>query len=141
LRNSLRVLCLSILEKRWKAWTWLLTYVPTTPTAFLSEKCGRWKPCSMNVSCFDHYLGDKMCSTSLFRASFASSNWLLADQFNNIKSHPLNDLLGRTVSRVSTQSRRRPTTSGTMFQRFNVSMKTHNTRSIYSNQRQCCARA
>ncbi|MBD5771999.1 CLCA_X family protein [Marinomonas colpomeniae] len=68
-------------------------YMPATRQLALAKNAGAGSLAHEWFHAFDHYLGDKMFHFAS-SSSFASSNWLQEPDSSNIKSHPLNTLLG-----------------------------------------------
>tara|TARA_R110001599_G_scaffold34194_1_gene109652 strand:- start:12161 stop:12907 length:747 start_codon:yes stop_codon:yes gene_type:complete len=68
-------------------------YMPATRQLALSKNAGAGSLAHEWFHAYDHYMGDKMFHFAL-SSSFASSNWLQEPDSSNIKSHPLNTLLG-----------------------------------------------
>lgn len=68
-------------------------YMPATRQLSLAKNAGAGSLAHEWFHAYDHYMGDKMFHFAS-SSSFASSNWLQEPDSSNIKSHPLNTLLG-----------------------------------------------
>lgn len=67
-------------------------YMPATRQLSLAKNAGAGSLAHEWFHAFDHYMGDKMFIMA-DSMSFASKNWLHSLEVNNIKPHPLNNLL------------------------------------------------
>tara|TARA_R110001632_G_scaffold23778_1_gene67094 strand:- start:12080 stop:12832 length:753 start_codon:yes stop_codon:yes gene_type:complete len=112
-------------------------YVPATRQLSLAKNAGAGSLAHEWFHAFDHYLGDKMFHFAS-SASFASSNWLQQPSSSNIKSHPLNDLLGDCFKSILLSPDGGDTSE--MFQASQCVDEKHNT-FYYSKPEEMCARA
>ncbi|MCB5160382.1 CLCA_X family protein [Marinomonas algarum] len=112
-------------------------YMPATRQLALAKNAGAGSLAHEWFHAFDHYMGDKMFHFAP-SSSFASNNWLQEPDSSNIKSHPLNTLLGHCFKSILLSPDGEDTSE--LFQASKRADEKHNI-FYYSKPEEMCARA